>query len=108
MGERKRKLSLQALRILHFLYQNPGQDSCGADLTKKLDISSGTMYPILLKLEAKGFVSSKWETEDASLLGRPRKRLYSITGAGTKAAQDALAEFDTQSPQLGLATGGLA
>lgn len=102
MGKRKRNLSLQALRILHYLFQNPGKPSCGADLIKSLNISSGTMYPILLRLEKNNFVESKWEVEDASALGRPRRRLYKITGSGIKAAQNALAEFNAVSPKSGL------
>lgn len=108
MGKRKRKLSLQALRVLHYLFQNPSKHPCGADFIKNLGLSSGTIYPILLRLEKSGFVESEWEVEEASSLGRPRRRLYKITGTGIKAAQDAMAEFNTFSSQPGLAYGGTA
>ncbi|MEM9949351.1 MAG: PadR family transcriptional regulator [Cyanobacteria bacterium P01_D01_bin.36] len=71
-------------------------------------MSSGTIYPILLRLEKNGFVESKWEVEDPSSLKRPRRRLYRITGAGSKAAQDALAEFNTLSLQPKVTYGGAA
>lgn len=94
MGKRKRKLSLQALRVLHCLFQHTNNATCGADLIKELNIFSGTIYPILLRLEKNGFVESKWEIETPSMLGRPRRRLYTITGDGIRAAQDATAEFN--------------
>ncbi|MEM9149370.1 MAG: helix-turn-helix transcriptional regulator [Cyanobacteria bacterium P01_F01_bin.3] len=102
MGKRKRKLSLQALRILHYLFQNPTKEVCGADMIKELDIASGSLYPILLRLEKNEFVESEWETKDPSTLGRPRRRLYTITGTGLKAAQKAVAEFNQVAPQPGL------
>lgn len=97
MGKRKRKLSLQALRVLNLLTQNPGATLCGANLIKELKISSGSIYPILLRLEKNGLVRSSWETESASSLGRPRRRLYEVTGKGVKAAEKALAEFEKPS-----------
>ena len=106
MEKRKRKLSLQALRVLHYLFQNPGAATCGADLIKNLNMPSGTIYPILLRLEEKGFVSSTWEVEDPSVLERPRRRLYKITGTGVKAAQDAVAEFNTKALKPGVVCEG--
>ncbi len=52
----------------------------------------GTLYRALARLEDMGLVTSVWE--DAQLAaddGRPRRRLYSITDAGLKAAAEARA-----------------
>ena len=52
----------------------------------------GTLYRALGRLEQMGLVTSVWE--DAQLgadEGRPRRRLYSITEAGLKAAAEARA-----------------
>ena len=52
----------------------------------------GTLYRALGRLEDMGLVTSVWE--DAQLAadeGRPRRRLYSITDAGLKAAAEARA-----------------
>jgi len=49
----------------------------------------GTLYRALGRLEQMGLVTSVWE--DAQLAadeGRPRRRLYSITDAGLKAAAE--------------------
>ncbi len=45
-----------------------------------LEFAEGTLYPILKKMEAQGWVSAKWYTADN---GRERK-YYKITVAGKK------------------------
>ena len=52
---------------------------------------TGTVYPVLRRLEHAGFVRSEWEREDiASRAARPQRRYYEITGAGTRALHGAL------------------
>jgi PadR family transcriptional regulator, regulatory protein PadR len=99
MSKKQRKMSMQTFRVLQALAQRPGVPMCGADFIKDLNISSGTVYPILLRLEADGLVKSKWETEDSSELGRPRRRLYEITGDGISALQKMLGELSQYSGQ---------
>jgi PadR family transcriptional regulator, regulatory protein PadR len=45
----------------------------------------GTLYKALGRLEGFGLLSSRWE-DPASVEGRPRRRLYELTGAGAEAA----------------------
>ena len=48
--------------------------------------SHGTLYKALARLEAGGLLVSRWEDyELAEAAGRPRRRLYSVTGAGRDA-----------------------
>lgn len=55
--------------------------------------SHGTLYKALGRLEAAGLLSSDWEDADAAAeQGRPRRRLYEVTGA----TQVALAEHRLQ------------
>lgn len=43
----------------------------------------GTLYKALGRLEKAGLLESDWEDADtAAVAGRPRRRLYSVTGAG--------------------------
>jgi len=51
----------------------------GLQLTKELGLPSGTVYPLLERLEREGFVVSQWDSEQAR---GPRRRLYSITEEG--------------------------
>jgi DNA-binding PadR family transcriptional regulator len=44
----------------------------------------GTLYKALGRLEDLGLLASRWEDEPVT--GRPRRRLYSLTGQGIEAA----------------------
>ncbi len=50
----------------------------------------GTLYKALGRLEEFGLVASRWE-EAPAIDGRPRRRLYELTGAGANVAETALA-----------------
>ncbi len=50
----------------------------------------GTLYKALGRLEDLGLLSSRWE--EAAVAGRPRRRLYELTGAGVRAAEQARAD----------------
>lgn len=50
----------------------------------------GTLYKALARLRDAGLVAARWEDADAALAaGRPRRRLYEITGAGQAAYEAA-------------------
>ena len=51
----------------------------------------GTLYKALGRLEGLGLLSSRWE-DAAAAEGRPRRRLYELTGQGARVAQQALAD----------------
>lgn len=48
----------------------------------------GTLYKALGRLEEFGMLASRWE-DAAAAEGRPRRRLYELTGAGARAAEQA-------------------
>lgn len=81
--------TLKALSL--FLERNPSPLS-GADLINEKKILSGTLYPLLDRLEAAGWLESEWENVDPSEVGRPRKRLYRLTGTGARSARSVLRE----------------
>jgi PadR family transcriptional regulator, regulatory protein PadR len=57
----------------------------GFDIIDLTGLASGTVYPILRRLERRGLVRSEWEDEAlARAEGRPQRRCYEITGAGRK------------------------
>ncbi len=45
-----------------------------------LELNQGTIYPALLRLEQRGWISSKWGLSD----NNRRARFYSITAAGRR------------------------
>jgi PadR family transcriptional regulator, regulatory protein PadR len=55
----------------------------------------GTLYKALGRLEEFGLLTSRWE-EATAAEGRPRRRLYELTGQGARAAEHALADQRAQ------------
>jgi PadR family transcriptional regulator, regulatory protein PadR len=51
----------------------------------------GTLYKALGRLEEGGLLTSRWE-DTAAAEGRPRRRLYELTGQGIRVAEQALAD----------------
>ena len=86
-----RKPSIHTIRVLQTLLDEG--EACGANLIQTLHMPSGTVYPILLRLEKLGLVSSYWEAETPEALSRPRRRLYRVEGAGIKFLNDAVNEL---------------
>ena len=48
----------------------------------------GTLYKALGRLEEFGLLTSRWEDPEVAR-GRPRRRMYALTGAGQRVALDA-------------------
>jgi PadR family transcriptional regulator len=62
----------------------------GFEIMSAAHLPSGTVYPLLRRLEASGLVSSRWEeAEAAQAEGRPPRRYYEVTGPGRAALADA-------------------
>jgi DNA-binding PadR family transcriptional regulator len=51
----------------------------------------GTLYKALGRLEEFGLLASRWE-DAAAVDGRPRRRLYELTGEGVRVAEQATAD----------------
>ena len=81
-----RRMSITTLSVLHAIRDGVVY---GFDILDATGLESGTVYPILSRLEQDGLVTSTWEAEKrAHADGRPARRNYAITAAG-KAALDA-------------------
>jgi PadR family transcriptional regulator PadR len=63
----------------------------GFDIMDATNLPSGTVYPILRRLEREGMVTSQWEADGvAQTEQRPPRRYYDLTGDGqTMLAQTA-------------------
>jgi DNA-binding PadR family transcriptional regulator len=89
MGNDSPRLTGPTLKILGALMGAPLKGFAGADLSKQTGIASGTLYPILFRLEKAGWLTSEWEDVNPSEIGRPRKRLYTVTSIGLEEAEAA-------------------
>jgi hypothetical protein len=86
-------LTTQSLKVLRPFLDNPGGELAGVDVMRASRLASGTAYPIMLRLERHGLLTSRWEKGDPAKLGRPRRRYYAITPRGAAIAREALAEL---------------
>jgi len=96
MGRKDRdvRISLQTLHVLEAFLVNPSEELAGADVRKRCNIASGSLYPILLRLESAGWFSSRWENINPVTEGRPRRRLYRLTAGGLRRASEAFSIFE--------------
>lgn len=85
------RLSQHSLAALRHLMRTSRQS--GADITRATGTRPGTLYPMLRRLETFGWLTSKWETGDPSEIGRPLRRLYSITPAGKSGMKSVLSNL---------------
>lgn len=88
------RMSLQTVRVLEAFLENPTAQLAGAEVHQRCGIASGTLYPILIRLESAGWFVSQWETIDPSASGRPRRRLYRLTSTGLRRAGEVFASFN--------------
>jgi PadR family transcriptional regulator PadR len=81
---RKRALSGHARALLAALAAAAGRWSYGYELSSLTGIRSGTLYPLLIRLEAQGYLEAEWQQSAAS--GRPPRHSYRLTAAGLRLA----------------------
>ena len=86
---RRRSHSPQTLRVLRALATEPATWRHGYDLVLELDLKSGSLYPILIRLRDRGLLESRWEISEA---GRPPRHVYRLTAAGVADAEPAPSE----------------
>lgn len=73
----------------------------GWDIMDATDLPSGTVYPILRRIEEEGLVRAKWEPEAiARKEQRPARRYYELTPAGVAQLNEARLRFRAM-PALG-------
>ena len=88
MGLRLR-ISRQTLALLEALLDRPSEWRHGYGLSQSTGIPSGTLYPILMRLEKLRWLETRWETPVA---GRPPRHLYRLTSEARAWARDELAD----------------
>jgi len=85
------RMTLPTQLVLRVLLEVPGEERYGYEVGEAAGLASGTVHPILARLEGAGWVESRWEDVDSSAVGRPARRYYRLTADGADAARDALA-----------------
>lgn len=90
------KNSLPLIAVLSTFLRDPGKTRYGLEIIKEAGLPSGTIYPLLARLEDEGWLSSEWEQINEREEGRRRRRLYQLTGLGQLAAADRVSSVRRQ------------
>jgi len=77
---RTRRPSAQTVAVVLALAEDPAAWCYGYDLSQRLGIRAGSMYPILMRLADRGLLETTWESGPPG--GRPARHLYRLSGAG--------------------------
>jgi PadR family transcriptional regulator PadR len=99
---RKGFLELCILELLETSGRSYGLEMMESLMVAGIDVSEGTLYPLLMRLTKDGSISSSWETPD---IGHPRK-YYSITGNGSALLSAMLEEYERSERARGRISGG--
>jgi DNA-binding PadR family transcriptional regulator len=95
-------MSRPTVTVLQALYDGA---SYGFDIMDATGQPSGTVYPILARLESRGLAESAWEDPQAHRQeGRPARKYYRLTAAGRSALVAERERFRA----MGVALPGLA
>lgn len=90
MTERIR-ITTSVAQVLAVLLDDPLAQRYGLELMRATGLPSGTMYPILTRLQDAGWLQADWEDIDPVVAGRPARRYYRLTAEGAAAARSELA-----------------
>ncbi len=93
------RMTLPTQLVLRALLADPSQGMYGLEISQAVELPSGTIHPILARLEGYGWLESRWEDIDPREKQRPRRRYYWLTPDGAELSQTALARKQEQSRQ---------
>jgi PadR family transcriptional regulator PadR len=74
------RLTAQTLLVLAALLGDPGEWRYGYDLSRETGLKSGCLYPILIRLNERGWLQSKWRHDENQ---KPR-HMYRLTALGQR------------------------
>lgn len=77
---RNRQPSKQMRLLLTALSRQRSEWRHGYDLLKDTGLSSGTLYPLLMRMSDNGLVEAEWR--EPAQIGRPPRHVYRLTASG--------------------------
>lgn len=83
---RNRQPSKQMRLLLAALSQQRSEWRHGYDLLKHTGLSSGTLYPLLMRMSDSGLVEAEWR--EPAQVGRPPRHVYRLTASGFALAME--------------------
>ena len=92
------KLTGPLERVLTVMIADPSAPHYGYDLMKAAKLPSGTLYPMLARLQQDGLVEAEWEAQREDTAGRPPRKYYRLTAEGCRVARLELAQAASSAP----------
>lgn len=83
-------MTLPTLLVLRAMLAEPAREMYGLEICNAADLPSGTIHPILARLERCGWLESHWEDIEPTEKGRPRRRYYHLSSEGAERARAVL------------------
>lgn len=83
---RVRSLSPHARAVLAIMDEAGSRWLHGYELGRRAQVKSGTLYPLLIRLEAQGHLEAEWQAPAEP--GRPPRHAYRLTASGRRLARD--------------------
>jgi len=83
------RISPETLRVLECFLQRPTGWHYGYELSRETKLKSGTLYPILMRLEKYKLLEARWV---ATQEGVPPRHTYRLTPDGYELARTQMAE----------------
>lgn len=98
-------MSIATLKVLAEMLKNPYGQHYGLEIARATKLPSGSLYPILARLEQHGWLTGAWEDIDPVIEGRRPRRYYVFSNTGLKEARDRVTEM-ASGLSIGLAGSG--
>lgn len=94
------RMTLPTQLVLRELMAEPDREMYGLEICAAAGLPSGTIHPILARLEKVGWLRSRWEQVDPAAEGRPRRRYYSLEPNSVAAVRAALQRAESKAHAL--------
>jgi PadR family transcriptional regulator, regulatory protein PadR len=88
------RMTASLARVLAAFLADPAARRYGYDLMKAARLQSGTLYPLLARLEREKLLVSAWETPQEE--GQRPRKYYQLTGEGVRTARLELAQVSAR------------
>jgi DNA-binding PadR family transcriptional regulator len=98
------RLTLPVLLVIRAMLDEPAREMYGLEICKAVGLPSGTLHPILARLERCGWLESRWEDLEPTEGGKPRRRFYKPSSDGAERARAALTKVHIPVPEERSAT----
>ncbi|MEV7908199.1 PadR family transcriptional regulator [Streptomyces anulatus] len=93
-------MTLPTQLVLRAMLDAPAREMYGLEICAAAGLPSGTIHPVLARLEGIRWLESRWAEAEPYERSGPRRRYYRLTPDGAERARVALAQARTKAGGL--------